>query len=139
MSALKNLNVLIADDSSAFVERLVAMITEVRGSKIIGHAPDAHKAMQFFRDLRPDVVILDLHMPGGNGIQVLEHIKQLSAATIVVVLTNFVFPQYRQRCLAAGADFFLDKSTEIDQVPELLGRLSQKAQGPTVPPLSEQS
>ncbi|SRR2546428_653149 len=134
----KNINVLIADDSLVFVERLVAMISEIHGSKVIGHARDAHKAMQCFRDLRPDVVILDLRMPGGNGIEVLEQIKQQSAATIVVVLTNFAFPQYRQRCLAAGADFFLDKSTEIDQVPQLLRKLSQKTLGPTVPPLCEE-
>ena len=64
-------------------------------------------------------------MPGGLGIDVLENIKQNDSALMVIVLTNYPYPGYRQKCLQAGADFFLDKSTEFDQIPELLARYKQ--------------
>jgi DNA-binding NarL/FixJ family response regulator len=66
------------------------------------------------------VVILDIRVPGGSGFEVLQNIKQGQAAPIVIVLTNYPYSVYRQKCLQAGADFFLDKSTEFDQIPALL-------------------
>ena len=71
---------------------------------------------------KPDVVILDIRMPDGSGIDVLQTIKQGEPAPAVIVLTNYPYPAYRQKCLQAGADFFLDKSTEFDQIPELIER-----------------
>jgi len=44
---------------------------------------------------------------------------------MVIILTNYPYPGYRQKCMNAGADFFLDKSTEFDQIPELFERLKQ--------------
>jgi CheY-like chemotaxis protein len=64
-------------------------------------------------------------MPGGSGIDVLQNIKQDEAAPIVIILTNYPYWGYRQKCLQAGADFFLDKSTEFDQIPELFERYKQ--------------
>jgi len=60
---------------------------------------------------------------GGSGIDVLQDIKQGHAAPIVMILTNFPYPQYRKKCADAGADFFFDKSTEFDKVPEVLKKL----------------
>lgn len=81
------------------------------------------EAISAIRILRPDVVILDIHLPGSGGIYVLRNIKQGEAGPIVIFLANYPFPGYRQRYLNAGADFFLDKSTEFDQIPELFERL----------------
>jgi DNA-binding NarL/FixJ family response regulator len=64
-------------------------------------------------------------MPGGSGIDVLENIKQNDSTLVVIVLTNYPNPVFRQKCLQAGADFFLDKSTEFDQIPELFERFKQ--------------
>jgi DNA-binding NarL/FixJ family response regulator len=64
-------------------------------------------------------------MPDGSGIDVLQNIKQGEAAPIVIILTNYPFPGYRQKCMQAGADFFLDKSTEFDQIPKLFEQFKQ--------------
>jgi len=109
----------IADDSLIVRERLVTMLDELAGIEIVGQAESVAEAISAIQRLRPDVVILDIRMPGGSGVDVLERVKQDKGAPIVIILTNYPYPGYRQKCLQAGADFFLDKSTEFDQIPKL--------------------
>jgi DNA-binding NarL/FixJ family response regulator len=119
------LKVFIADDSLIVREHLVTILDEVAGVEIVGQAKNVAEAINAIHRLQPDVVILDIRMPGGSGIDILENIKQDRAGPMVIILTNYPYPGYRQKCLAAGADFFLDKSTEFDQIPKLLERLQQ--------------
>lgn len=95
---------------------------------IVGQAENAQKALSAIRQLHPDVVILDIWMPGGNGIEVLRQLKKLKPSPKVIMFTNYTYPQYRYRCKVAGADFFFDKSTEFDQIPRALETLRQSIQ-----------
>ncbi len=117
------IKVFIADDSCVVRERLTTLLNEVAGIEIVGQAENVAEAISAIGNLQPDVVILDIRMPDGSGIDVLRQIKQNGAGPIVIILTNYPFPGYRQRCLQAGADFFLDKSTEFDQIPALFEQL----------------
>jgi len=121
----QNVKVFIADDSLIVREHLVTMFSELAGIEIVGQAEHVTEAISAIRSLRPDVVILDIRMPGGSGLDVLRNIKQDGVGPIVIILTNYPFPGYRQKCLDTGADFFLDKSSEFDQIPKLLERLQQ--------------
>ena len=116
------IKVFIADDSLIVREHLVTMLDELAGIEIVGQAGNVAEAISAIRLLKPDAVILDILMPGGSGIDVLENIKQNDSTLVVIVLTNYPYPVFRQKCLQAGADFFLDKSTEFDQIPELFER-----------------
>ena len=116
------ITVFIADDSLIVREHLVTMLEELAGVEIVGQAENVAEAINAISQLQPDAVILDILMPGGNGIEVLENIKQAGAGPLVIILTNYPYPVYRQKCMQAGADFFLDKSTEFDQIPELFER-----------------
>ncbi|HMQ51574.1 MAG TPA: response regulator transcription factor [Anaerolineae bacterium] len=116
------IRVFIADDSLIVREHLVTMLDELVGIEIVGQAENVTEAISAIQQLRPDVVILDIRMPGGSGIDVLQTIKQDEVAPIVIILTNYPYSGYRQKCLQAGADYFLDKSTEFEQIPELFER-----------------
>ena len=116
------IKVFIADDSLIVREHLVTMLEELAGIEIVGQAENVAEAISAIRNLQPDAVILDILMPGGSGIKVLQNIKQAGAGPMVIILTNYPYPVFRQKCLQAGADFFLDKSTEFDQIPELFER-----------------
>ena len=113
------IKVFIADDSLIVREHLVTMLEELAGIEITGQAGNVAEAISAIRLLQPDAVILDILMPGGSGIKVLQNIKQAGAGPMVIILTNYPYPAFRQKCLQVGADFFLDKSTEFDQIPEL--------------------
>jgi YesN/AraC family two-component response regulator len=117
------LKVFIADDSALVRERLAALISEIEGVEVVGQAGDALETLEGIQRLRPDVVILDIRMPGNNGIQVLEAIKKSTAAPVVIMLTAFPYPQYRKKCLEARAEYFFDKATEFEQVAEVLKKM----------------
>jgi len=117
------MKVLIADDSDLFVQRLDRALAEISGVEIVGRARTGVEALQALRDLRPDVVILDIRMPEGTGIDVLEGMRKEELTPITIVLTSFAVPQYRKKCLQLGARFFFDKSAEFARVREALTEL----------------
>lgn len=123
------MKVFIADDSALVRERLAALISEIEGVEVVGQAGDAREALEAIQHLRPDAVILDIRMPGNNGIQVLEAIKKSTAAPVVIVLTAFPYPQYRKKCLEAGAEYFFDKATEFEQAAEVLKKIQDSTTG----------
>ena len=127
LSSNQKTSVFIADDSLIVREHLVTMFDELTEVEIVGQAETVAEAISAIEKLQPDVVILDIRMPDGSGIDVLQTIKQDEPAPVGIVLTNYPYPAYRQKCLQAGADFFLDKSTEFDQIPELFERYKQSA------------
>lgn len=122
------LKLFIADDSEAILESLSDLLVEIRGLEIVGHAHNASQAIESIKKLNPDVAILDIRMPGGSGIQVLETIKANKNTILVIMLTAYPYPQYRQKCEEMGAEYFFDKSTEFHRVQEVLTELAASAQ-----------
>lgn len=116
---------LIADDSSVVRERLVSLLAECPNVEIIAQAKNANEAVDAINATEPDVAILDIRMPGGGGLRVLQEVRQSHPALKVIMLTNYPYSQYRKKCLEAGADFFFDKSSEFDNLPTVLSKRNQ--------------
>lgn len=126
VSAAQCLRVFIADDSRLMLERLNALLTTVEGVQIIGAARTVGAAIRGIQHLLPDLVILDFQLPDGNGMDVLKAIKQGkpdSTPPLVLMLTNFAYPQYRTECMQRGADYFFDKSQDFERVVEVCRHL----------------
>jgi DNA-binding NarL/FixJ family response regulator len=121
--------VLIVDDSETVRGRLAEMLAGVAGVEVAGQAASVAAARQAIAQLRPEAVILDLHLPDGNGLAVMAAARAAPPAPKFVVLTNYATPQYRQRCLADGASYFFDKSHEFERIPEALEQLARGGQG----------
>ena len=120
MKAQPSKTVFIVDDSAVVRDRLAQMISSLPGVAIAGQADIAFEAIDGLRRLRPACAVLDISMPGGSGMHVLETIKREQPALQVIMLTNFAQDQYRQKCLQLGADHFFDKTTEFEKVLEVL-------------------
>jgi len=118
------LKVYVVDDSELVRERLIDMVSEIEEVEVVGETGDLREAKASIGQLRPDAVVLDIRLPDGNGITLLRHMKRERPAATVIVLTNYPYPQYREECLDAGADYFLYKATEFDQVGEILSRIA---------------
>ena len=114
------LKVFIADDSNLMRERLVTMITELESIELIGQARNARQATNEILRLKPDLAILDIRMPDGDGIQVLRTVKAQNPSPVVIMLTAFPSSIHRRKCMEAGAEFFFDKATEFDQVAQVI-------------------
>lgn len=120
------MRVFIVDDSSVVVERLTDLLEEVPGAVLVGKAGDVPQAVKGIRSVKPDALILDLQMPGGSGLDVLRAIRNDYPHLHILICTNYAYPQYREECLSAGADFFLDKSAEFGKIPAILSDLIRK-------------
>jgi len=116
----ENMRVLIVDDSAVVRERVTALLSEVESVEVVGHAETVREATASLEALHPDVVILDIRLIDGSGIDVLTYIKQHRPELKVIILTNYPYPPYRKKCLEAGAEFFFDKSTEFDQIAAIV-------------------
>ena len=120
MTPLASTKVFVVDDSAIVRERLITLLSEVPNVTITGEAEKARDAIFGIQKARPDIVVLDISMPGGSGIQVLETVKKERPCPMVIMLTNFDHPQYRQRCMQLGADHFLDKSSNFERVIDIV-------------------
>jgi DNA-binding NarL/FixJ family response regulator len=116
------MNLLVMDDAAAIRERVVELLSDIHEIDEILESEDAVSALRLIGEKQPEVVILDIQVPPSgmlrNGIDVLRLTKQQFPRTGVIMLTNFANPRYRDECARLGADFFFDKSSEFEQVPE---------------------
>ena len=87
------------------------MLTAVSGLNIVGQAHSVAEARWAIHALKPNLVVLDLQLGDGNGIEILRETKERDPSIRFVVFTNQSELQYRQRCADLGADYFLCKST----------------------------
>ena len=115
--------VYIVDDSRLIRERLKEMLIDIAELSIIGESADPAEALVKIRESRPDAVILDIRLPGISGIELLKRIKWEQPGIQVIMLTNYAYPKYRDQSLAAGADYFFQKATEFDKIPDVLKHL----------------
>ena len=120
------MKVLIADDSAIMREHLADALSGYSRIEIVGEAVNGQQALESVRRLAPDVVILDIRMPDGNGIEVLEQLKKSEGPPVVIMFTNYPFPQYRNKCREVGAEYFFEKSSESHKVIETLEVLADK-------------
>jgi DNA-binding NarL/FixJ family response regulator len=124
----KSMKVVVADDSAVVLERVAEIIGELPGLEIAGRARDAPETLQQVREFDPEILILDLEMPGGSGLEVLRTVKTAGREIVVIILTNSTSNPLREACGKAGADFFLDKSYEFEQLRNVLAQLVRIAE-----------
>jgi CheY-like chemotaxis protein len=122
----RRVRVLIVDDSAIIRDRLATLVREWPGVDLT-EARGADEALAVARSSRPDLVLLDLQMPGKSGLAVIADLKAMSPAPMVVVLTGQPTESYRRTCIAKGADFFFDKALDLASVLQtVMGPTSDK-------------
>lgn len=120
------MKLLIADDAAFLRQRLSRLITESTGIENIIYAEDVPAAIKTIETEKPDVVVLDIQMPGGSGIDVLKKVQKEDQKPVFIVFTNYPYPRFRKSCMAAGADFFLDKSFDHNELLSILKKLKEE-------------
>jgi DNA-binding NarL/FixJ family response regulator len=108
--------VVLSDDQPLIRAGLRVLIADTPDLDVVGEAGTGAEAVQLVRDLRPDVVVMDIRMPGMDGIDATRMITADHAATRVVVLTTFDDDDYVYAALRAGASGFLVKDMALDDI-----------------------
>jgi DNA-binding NarL/FixJ family response regulator len=114
--------ILLVDDNKFFIERMIGLLEEAEGIGYINVAYDYDQAYQCLKEERPDLVLLDINLPGKSGIDLLREIKQSGQKCSVIMISNHDNEYYRQLCKQLGADHFLDKSTDFGMVPSIISQ-----------------
>ncbi len=104
-------------------DRLGELVGDIAGVEIVGDAGTPEDAIAGILRTHPDCVLLDYHLVGGTGVDVLRAVLPRSPRTAFIVLTNHATAQHRRACLAAGARFFLDKSTEFGRIRSAIAEI----------------
>jgi DNA-binding NarL/FixJ family response regulator len=118
------LSVLVADDSKVVRERMANLLNEVPGVTVVGEAVNVQGTLEEVRRAQPAVLVLDLSMPGGSGLDVLRELQGQAERPHTIVLTNYSFPEYEAEARRLGADAFLNKSTQFLKVVEVVRELA---------------
>ncbi|MEO8506210.1 MAG: response regulator [Betaproteobacteria bacterium] len=124
--AKSRLRVLIIEDSAIIRARLAESLGEIPNVEIVGQFETEADALAQMRQATWDAAVLDLQLKQGTGLGVLKALGRDARAphTKIIVFTNYAFPQYRDRSLLLGADYFFDKSREFHRVREVLNALA---------------
>ncbi|WP_203933467.1 response regulator [Virgisporangium ochraceum] len=112
--------ILVVDDERMVCAHLTTILSAAEGIEVVGSAYDGAEAVEAVWRLRPDVVLMDLRMPGVDGLTAIERIATAPAPPRVVALTTFDLDEYVLRALRAGAVGFLLKSTSPEDLVDLV-------------------
>lgn len=114
------MKLLIVDDSELIRIRLIGLLDGIPDIEAIHTADTLAQTLESVRRVLPTLVILDLHFPDGNAIQIINPIKVLAPGVQIAMLSNDASEFNRRKCLAIGAGWFFDKSTEFESLLEVV-------------------
>jgi CheY-like chemotaxis protein len=121
----KPLRILLVEDSPLLRSRLEGMLSQYSAFKVTGLAAAEAEAVEKLDTVPYDAIVVDVELRPGSGIGVIREARARNrdlpdGHVWIVVLTNYDLPTVRERCMSAGADYFLDKMREIDQLMPIL-------------------
>lgn len=112
--------IIIFEDNNNLRHSLITLFQEYTGYKVIGDYPNVLQAEVIVKSMVPDIVILDIDMPGKDGISVIPFIKEINPGMLIVMYTQFEDEDKIFRSLCAGADGYILKKTDPFKLCEAL-------------------
>jgi DNA-binding NarL/FixJ family response regulator len=108
------------DDAVLITQRISEMLKELSFVNEVLVAHSFEDGLQTIETKKPNIILLDIHLPDKSGIELLVDIKKDYPAIKVLMVTNKVSPYYKELCMEKGADHFIDKSKEFEKIPVIL-------------------
>ncbi len=117
------MRIILVDDSEIVRQRIRESLISLNDVQIVAEAKNGVEAVSVITDNKADLVILDIRMPEMNGFEVLKKIRADKNGTKICIFTNYPYIQYKERCMAAGADYFFDKNQDFEEIKKLILKL----------------
>ena len=110
----QTLRIFLVEDTIPIRRRMATRFRAIDGVEIVGEAEESGAALAGINATGTDVVVVDFRLTGGTGLELLHSLARSTPPVITIVLTNHSSAWFRQACLAAGAQYFFDKTSEFD-------------------------
>lgn len=120
---MKLVRVLVIDDHTLIRAGITALLERMEHIEVVGEAGDGTEAMKLIQELRPDVVLLDLQMPGPNGFEVLEQATSKFPEVRIIVLSVHDAEEYGLRAFRSGAAGYLPKSAASTELARAIDQV----------------
>lgn len=117
-------NVYLCDDVPELRQLLRIILEQDPGLRVVGESGDAQVGIEEIAELQPDVVLLDLSMPGMDGLEALPLIRRASPGTAVIVFSGFTEARMASLVLESGADRYIEKGEPLEHVREAVRELT---------------
>ncbi len=114
------MKVFIVEDSEAMVERIIKKVLSIKGVKVVGISDNEDDAFVGINSACPDFLIIDIKLKSGDGISLLRRIKEERPGTIIAVLTSYYMPEFLDKCMEMGADYFFDKAKDFNKIEDAI-------------------
>ena len=118
------MKILVADDHTLMRAGLVTLIARLPEMEVVAEAEDGRKALRLARDLQPDIVLMDIAMPGLNGLEAAERIHGILPAVKIIILSMHASEEYVAQALKAGASGYLLKDAATTELEMALKSVS---------------
>lgn len=116
----------IADDNAQFRNRLIELLSTIEHVEIVGSAENAPASLASIEHTLIDAVILDIHMTGGSGLDILPAMRSARPDVKILMLTVGQRNEYEARCIALGADYFFNKARDMKKMIRTIRRLARE-------------
>jgi two-component system, NarL family, response regulator LiaR len=120
---MEKIKLLLADDHAVVREGTRQLLENEPDMEIIGEAGDGEEAVRLVKQLKPDVIIMDVSMPKLSGIEATKQIKDISPSSIVLILTGYDYDEYIFNLLESGAAGYLLKDVTGDELIQAIRRV----------------
>lgn len=107
---------LIVDDDGSFRQRIKELLATEPDIEVVGEAADGQEAIFEARELKPDLVLMDVRMPGLNGVNATRQLKDEMPELKVIILTIFDLQEYREAAIASGASGYVIKKSLLEEL-----------------------
>jgi len=119
---VEKIRVMVVDDHEMVRLGLCSYLETADDLEVVGQADCGSKAVEMARELKPDVILMDLIMEGGTGIEATEQIKTELPATQIIILTSYVDEKLVFPALEAGALSYILKTSQAEEIAEAIRR-----------------
>ena len=125
---------LIVEDNPLFRQTMREILRDEFPCMIVSEAADGRTALEMIEESLPDLIFMDIKLPGENGLHLTEHIKKRFPHVFVVILTSYDWPEYREAAFKFGANYFIMKGSSsnreiLDVVHAVLDQLESLGTG----------
>ncbi|MEN9684510.1 MAG: hypothetical protein RLZZ28_296 [Bacteroidota bacterium] len=122
------LKLLLIDDTVMILQQLKSLLSGSANLYATESATSAEEGLEVLNGFQPDIMVLDVNMPGMGGIEMLRKMNELPTQNrpVVIMLTNHTFSGFRDECMMLGADYFLDKSRDFLRIPAIVEEINRQ-------------